>query len=182
MRRSTLLLTLAALVVLAVAVSQYRRSMREHYQKLDIERRDQWINETLTRINQGDSRVQFYSTANTDMMLEAIRGMPEVQTIVFEQAMDLSDEALKDLQSLPNLTRLEFRGQPEIDDESLSFIAQCQQVEVLIIRYCKVTDEGLPALARMRRLKELHHAGQFSEQALTRLRELLPGLITGAAL
>jgi hypothetical protein len=182
MKRRILLMLLSALAVLAVAFSQYRRSMREHYRKLDIERRDQWINETLTRITGGNSRVHFYSTANTDMMLKAIRGMPEVQTIVFEQAMDLSDEALMDLQSLPNLTRLEFRGQPEIDDESLSLIAQCQHVEVLVIRYCKVTDDGLPVIAEMRRLKEFHHAGQFDEQALTRLRERLPELISEIAL
>jgi hypothetical protein len=87
-----------------------------------------------------------------------------------------------DLQSLPNLTRLEFRGQPEIDDESLSLIAQCQHVEVLVIRYCKVTDDGLPVIAEMRRLKEFHHAGQFDEQALTRLRERLPELISEIAL
>lgn len=75
-------------------------------------------------------------------MLEAIRGVPEVQTIVFQQAMNLSDEALKHLRSLPNLTRLEFRGQPEINNANLSLIAPCQQVEVLVIRYCKVTDEA----------------------------------------
>lgn len=182
MKRSTLLMSLAALAILGAAISQYRRSMREYYLMLDIERRDQWINETLSGIKQGNSQLHFYSTANTDMMLEAIRGMPEVQSIVFEQAMDLSGDSLKYLQSLPKLTRLEFRGQPEINNESLSLIAQCQQLEVLVIRYCKVTDEGLPVLASMARLKEIQHAGQFSEQGLTRLRERLPELTTGKAL
>lgn len=173
MKRSTLFVSLTALVALAVAISQYQRSMREHYRMLDLMRRDRWISETLIGIRQGKSQLHFYSTANTDMMLEAIHGMPEVQTIVFEQAMDLSDDSLKHLQSLPNLTRLEFRGQPEINNESLALIAQCQQLEVLVLRYCKVTDEGLPVFATMTRLKEVQHAGQFSEQGMTRLRELL---------
>ena len=142
-----------------------------------IERRDQWIADTTADLRDGNRSVFLYSCINTDLLLEGISGMPEVREITFEQTIDLTDEGLNQLPSFPNLIRVEFRGEPSLNDQNIALLSNCQNLESVVIIASNVTDAGLKTLAEIPQLKQFQHRGQFSEAALEELRQKLPNCI-----
>lgn len=146
------------------------------FRALEIERRDQWIAETIARLKNGESSVYLYSCVNTDLLLEKIEGMPEVERIVFEQTIDLSPKGFRYLPSFPNLRHLDFRGEKTLNDETITILAECKALEILGIKLCGVTDAGIPVIGRISSLKEFRHSREIGKPALSALTDSSPGI------
>jgi hypothetical protein len=146
-------------------------------QELETQRRDEWIADTIDRLKKGEPSVYLYSCANTDLLLEKIEGMPEVQRIVFERTIDLSAKGIRYLSSFPNLRHLDFRGEKALNDETITILVHCKTLETLGIKLCDVTDAGIPAIAKISTLKEFRHSRDIGQTALSALIESSPGMI-----
>ena len=72
----------------------------------------------------------------------------------------ITDEGLKEVPKLQNLTRLHMFGTYRITDAGLKELAKLQKLEVLILRSSKgrskFTDAGLKELAKLQKLTTLH--------------------------
>ncbi len=172
-------LLVSLLVVFVLIASGYFWSQNAALQArtLQLERRDQWIAGTIAQLKNGESSVYLYSCANTDLLLEKIAAMPEVERIVFEQTIDLSPKGLQYLPSFPNLRHLDFRGEKALDDKTIAILSECHALEILGIKLCGVTDAGIPMIGRISNLKELRHSGNFSETALQALLRSSPDIV-----
>lgn len=141
-----------------------------------IESRDKWINDTISRLETGQTEVALYSCSNTDFMLEMIAGMEQVESVYFQQTIDLTDDGLRFLPTLPNLKELEFSGEPSLTNDSLAIISKCEQLKFLSLKLTGVTDPGLDAMSKMTHLELFDHYGQFSSEAIESLSKKLPNL------
>lgn len=112
-----------------------------------IERRDAWIREHRERLEGGKKLLHLYSTINTNVLLTELAGMPEVEQIVFEETVDLSEEGLRQLKSFPNLRLVEFHNEDAVDDSALQYITACDGLEtVSFVGKTWVTEAGLRQL------------------------------------
>ena len=154
--RRAIIYTTASIALLAGAVFSlqvFRRHVAEQLRIAEIQRRDAWIADTIAKLRSGNSSVFFYSTIDTNVMLERIAGMPEVHEITFEGTIDLSNDGLSRLPSFPNLRELDFRGEAALSDESIHVLTGCQNLESLGIKSSNVTDTGLASVAAIPKLR-----------------------------
>lgn len=170
-----------AVILLAIsaltALGYHWIETAKYHAALELKRRDDWIADTIASLKKGESSVSLYSCANTNLLLEKIQDMPEVERIVFEQTLDLSAEGLQYLPSLPNLRQLEFRGDKALNDQTIDILTRCQRLETVGIKLCGVTDDGLLIIAKIPNLKTFRYSGSFSQPALSALGEKLPDTI-----
>ncbi len=93
-------------------------------------------------------------------------------------AVDLPDDRVQELVPLAEHTRLRVLeiNWPRYFDDELRHFAAFEDLEYLRLSYAtNLTDAGLDHLARLPRLKVLDlTGGEFSEEALARLRRALP--------
>lgn len=174
-------IAVSLLVAFAVTVGGYcwLRTAKQsalQFRALEIERRNQWIADTITGLKNGESSVYLYSCVNTDLLLEKIEGMSEVERIVFEQTIDLSPKGFRYLPSFPNLRHLDFRGEKALNDETITTLTECKALEILGVKLCGVTDAGIPTIARISTLKEFRHSSEIGQATLAALIESSPGI------
>ncbi len=167
---------LVALLVGGYFLFRTVHQSRLNIRALEIERRDQWIADTIAQLKDGESSVYLYSCVNTDLLLEELEGMPEVEKIIFEKTIDLSPKGFRYLPSFPNLRHLDFRGEKALNDETITILADCKALEILGIKLCGVTDAGIPAIGRISSLKELRHSREIGKDALSALHGISPGV------
>lgn len=175
MRKFTIA-TFALLLSFGVLISfRVAQSTSEQNRLAEIERRDKWINDTISQVAAGQSSVSLYSCTNTNLMLEKLAGMEQIESVSFQQTIDLTDDGLQFLAELPNLNQLEFSGE-SISNDSMQILAQCKNLRLLSLQLTGVTDAGLDTISQMPQLEAFHHYGQFSPEAMKSLSEKIPGL------
>lgn len=171
------ILILSGMFALAcVSVCVIRMKAHEAARIAEVERRDEWIANTVASLKSGQSSVSLYSCINTDVMLEKLAGMHEVQSVAFIQTHDLTQNGMLFLPKLPNLRQLNFHGEKALTDETIAIVARCGKLETLDIKACKVTDAGLEAVATISSLRRFSHDGHFGQTALDALAAKLPDL------
>ena len=149
---------------------------RESAEQARIESRDKWINDKISAVKAGQTHVSLYSCINTDLMLEKLAGMEQIESVHFQETIDLTDNGLRFLQTLPNLKRLEFSGELSLTNANLVFVSHCEQLKFLSLKCTGVTDAGLNAMSKMTHLELFDHYGQFSSEAIESLSKKLPNL------
>jgi len=170
-----------ALIFATCCFLWWRSRLNEQLEAEARQRRDAWIADTISELQSGTSSVYLYSCVNTKVMLERISGMPEVEEVIFEQTIDLSDDGLNQLMTLPNLRELDFRGESHLSDSNVRLLAGCLSLESLGIKSCNVTDVGLDDIAKIPKLRSFRHAGQFSKPALQELQTTRPDCVISDA-
>lgn len=126
---------------------------RSHY-PTDAQR-DAWIDEQRARLEAGDNDVFLYNSVNTDVLLDRISGMPQVERLGFEGTADLSETGLRLLKTFPNLRHLSFRGEPAVSDATFRHICECTQLQSLSLYCTKVTGPGLKSIGKLANLRTL---------------------------
>ena len=172
MRTGVILTGICLLCVSIMVVNRGCQSARQ----ARIESRNKWINATISRIEAGQTDVALYSCINTDLLLEKIAGMPQVESVFFQQTIDLTDDGLQFLQTLPSLKRLEFDHEKSVTNKSLEIVSKCKQLNFLSLKGTRVTDAGLDIISKMTQLEAFDHYGQFSPAAIESLSKKFPTL------
>ena len=140
-----------------------------------IEKRDKWISDTVSEVAAGQTHVVLYSCINTDFMLESLAGMEHLESISFQQTIDLTDEGLQHLTKMPNLKELSFCGE-SISNDSIRILTKCTCLTSLSLELTRVSDAGLESIAKIPQLRSFDHFGQFSEEAIESLSARAPDL------
>jgi hypothetical protein len=149
---------------------------REQSRRAEIERRDLWVFSIKGSLEKGESQVSLYSCSNTDFLLSSIREMPQVESILFLQTIDLSDAGIAELPTFPNLKHLVFSGERGLNNSNFEILAKCKSLEVLELKRTKVTDSGLGIVSQMTTLRSIFLSSEFSNEAVENLRTLRPDL------
>ena len=137
---------------------------------------------------------EFIWTGGDDGLVQVSR-LAELESLSIESAIQ-SASALRCLQKMRSLRNLTFTGTLRIDDDSLREVARCKglrQLHLDLVKvsdkgiahfrrlrsltvldaFCDVTDEGMPALCGLRRLRGLGLAGpRISDVGVESLRRL----------
>jgi uncharacterized membrane protein/mono/diheme cytochrome c family protein len=88
----------------------------------------------------------------------------------------LSEEGLKELSKLPNLTRLRI-DKTNITDQNLAHIKGLPNLEYLNLYNTQITDKGLAQLTSLKNLKSLYlWQTQVSREGVQNLQKQIPGL------
>ena len=170
------LILLLSVATFFAALWGFAYLQREHYRKAQGERRDLWVFSIKGSLEKGERSVSLYSSENTDFLLSAIRGMPEVESILFLQTVDLSDVGIAELPSFPNLKSLTFNGERALNDANIETLAQCEKLEVLDLNRTNVTKTGLEVITRLPALRTLMLSSDISRETIEHLRDLRPDL------
>ncbi|MFN7878157.1 MAG: hypothetical protein ACK5PB_22760 [Pirellula sp.] len=166
-----------AFLALFIGIWLLASRQREQFRRSGEERRDLWVFSVKSRLEKGEREVALYSCANTDFLLSSIRGMPEVESILFLETIDLSDRGIDVLPTFPNLKRLVFAGERGLNDSNLKILQQCQSLEVLEINRTQVTEPGIGAIKKIRTLKSIVLSSEFGNEAVEELRASRPDLL-----
>ena len=100
---------------------------------------EQWISHEIQRLEDGNKQVFCYSTVNTDVLLERIAGMPQVEELAFEDT-DLSETGLRLLKTFPNLKHLSFAGVGCLNEETIGYIEECENLESVTLPNAKLIE------------------------------------------
>ena len=138
-----LVVVLGGIGLLFVSIVVLNRGCESAAEQARIESRDRWVNGAISRLEAGQTTLALYSCNNTDFMLQKIAGMEQIESVLFQQTIDLTDGGLQFLQTLPNLEKLEFDGEGSLTNDSLKIISDCKQLRFLSLKATSVTDAGL---------------------------------------
>lgn len=166
-----------AFLALFISILLLASRQREQFRRDGEERRDLWVFSVKSRLENGEREVSLYRCANTDFLLSSIRGMPEVESILFLETIDLSDQGIEVLPTFPNLKHLVFAGERGLDDSNLKVLQQCQSLEVLEITRTLVTVHGLKTIEKMKTLRTIVLSSEFGNEAVEELRKSRPDLL-----
>jgi hypothetical protein len=140
-----------------VALVDFAAVQRSKKYDQDVRRDNaEWVSKTKTALRAGkQSKLHFYSSRHTGEMVNEFAGMPEVTSMVFEST-DLTDDGVKTIASLPNLSALTlYGGMPGVGNRGIRFLADHQHLAKLTILNTNVTDDGLAILPTLPALTEL---------------------------
>lgn len=166
-----------AFLALFIGILLLSSWQREQVRRAGEERRDLWVFSVKSRLEKGEREVSLYSCANTDFLLSSIRGMPEVELILFSETIDLSDKGVEVLPTFPNLKHLAFKGERGLNDSNLKVLQQCQSLEVLEINRTLVTEHALKTIEKMKTLRTIVLSSEFGSEAVEELRVSRPDLL-----
>ena len=175
MRKATALVL--AIIVLFTGMWLLASWQREQYRRAEKERRDLWVFSIKGSLEKGERQVSLYSCSNTDFLLSSIRGMPEVESILFQQTIDLSDVGIAELPTFPHLKHLVFKGERGLKDSNFELLAKCSSLEILELNRTNVTDKGLVFVSQMKTLRTIVLSSEFSYEAVENLRAMRPELV-----
>ena len=120
-------------------------------------------------------RLDLSLTRITDLGIERLRPLTEVEELNLFACEHISDTSLAHLRHWKNLRRLNLRG-TDITDTGLAYVASHRRLEALDISVTQVTDNGMEHLAELTELRDLTlGANKITELGLHVL-ELLPNL------
>jgi hypothetical protein len=148
-----------------LAWDRERTRQEQHNSKLSNE----WIKSERERLAGGQtSQVYFYSTADTDSLVDQLSGMPEVKELTFELT-DLSDDGVLAIVGLPNIECLTFYGgKLRVGNRGLGLLRGQKTLVTLKLVNTDVTDDGLAVLQTLPNLKNLTiYRDGFREKLLT---------------
>lgn len=117
--------------------------------------RDEWIAREKARIDAGETHLAFYSSVNTNVLLDELSGHSRVQQISFQQTQDLDESGLEELSRFPNLRELTFFCEPSLDSRTISHLAACDGLENLSVDVTKLDSAGVKTIATIESLKRL---------------------------
>jgi hypothetical protein len=89
--------------------------------------------------------------------LSHLAGKESLRALVLDN-VQLTDDALGTLHSLPNLSFLDLRKNPNLTDEGLGHLAEFQNLTHLNLEYCGITDAGVSRLANNIALEQIYLA------------------------
>lgn len=171
-----ILIAIGASVVIAWFLTAAYQNYRLGWDRLRIRQEeyaskvaDEWIKGEKVRLTNGQtSQVYFYSTANTDSLVNQLSGMPEIKGLTFDLT-NLSDDGVRAIAGLPNIERLTFYGgRPRVGNRGLELLSGQKTLATLKLVNIDVTDDGLAVLQTLPKLKNLTiYREGFREKLLT---------------
>lgn len=128
-------------------------------QSEDLTRDLKWIETKKSLLSEGKtSKVQFYCTTNTDILIRYLAGMREVKKLSF-QMTDLSSVGLKVVANLPEIEELVLYGsvsnEPKDFKEHLMILSRNTKLSTLRLISLKLTDEAISVLPMFQRLENV---------------------------
>ena len=119
--------------------------------------------------------LHFYETDVTDQDLKGLIKVDQMTSLTLRLCPQVTIEGLKELAKLKQLSYLSLGG-PHITDATLKELATLQQITWLDLGDCpKVTDKGLKELGRLKKLKSLYLCNSLVTKAgKFELRQALP--------
>lgn len=155
------------------ALEREQLRQQQYVQKLNGE----WIQKEIERLTSGKSDfVFFYSTGNTDALVQQLSTMPEVRGLTFETT-DLSDVGVTFIATLPNIEKLTILG-GTVGDTGLNTLRSLENLKTLHMVNLELTDDGLVTLLSMKNLEFLtiysdnRSKTKLTDSAIKYLREL----------
>jgi hypothetical protein len=82
------------------------------------------------------------------------RNLPRVRGLVFGE-LPITDAALKELSTFPELTSLHITSCPGVTDQGLAEVGRLTKLRRLDVGFCSINGEGLVHLAKLNNLREL---------------------------
>ena len=145
------------------AAEREQRRQEQYVQKLN----EDWIRKEIERLTTGQSDfVFFYSTGNTDALIQKLSSMPEVRGLTFETT-DLSDLGVTFIATLPNIEKLTIHG-GTVGNSGLNSLRNLENLKTLHMVNLELTDDGLITLLSMKNLETLTvYSNQRSKTKLT---------------
>jgi hypothetical protein len=150
---------------------------REQFRRAEVERRDLWVFSVKSSLEKGEREISLYSCANTDFLLSSIRGMSEVESILFLQTIDLSEKGIEVLTTFPKLKHLVFAGERGLNDSNLEILTRCLSLEALEINRTNVTESGLEVVTKIKTLRSIVLSSEFGNESVEELRASRPDLL-----
>lgn len=165
---------------LLAAVKSFRHAIENEGRRQEqyiLEQNDEWIKGEIEKLTSGQSSgVYFYSTTNSDSLVNRLSGMPEIRRLTFETT-DLTDDGVKIIATLPNLDKLTIHG-GATTDAGLTSLSHIPTLRTLHLVNLKLTDQGLATLLALRDLEYLtiycgeNSKSKLSNAAVQNLRQL----------
>jgi hypothetical protein len=115
---------------------------------------EEWIEGEIGKLESGQtSGVLFYSTSNTDELVNRLSGMAQIKRLTF-WTTDLSDNGLSIIGKLPCLEKLTVHG-GNSSDHGLQFLSQNRTLKTLHLVNVDLTTKGLFASESIHELENL---------------------------
>ena len=153
----------AAIPAARLAAERERYRQEQYVKKLN----EKWIRGEIEKLTSGQSDfVYFYSTGNTDALVEQLASMPELHGLTFETT-DLSDVGATFIATLPNVEKLTIHG-GTVGNSGLNALRNLERLKTLHLVNLELTDDGLVTLLSMKNVETLTiYSNQRSKAKLT---------------
>ena len=116
----------------------------------------EWFDASVSAVKQGKSdRIDFYDTPRADERLKSITGLSGVKAISFSSPCDVTEEGIKVLPTLPDLTWVTFYH-ISIKEAYFDQLQSCEALEKLILNPSSDSEFELRTALALPKLKELH--------------------------
>jgi hypothetical protein len=90
------------------------------------------------------------------VLLARISGSRNVESLVIRQTLDLNESGLAALATFPLLSTLTISGETLLNDETIGFVTDCENLEALELECTAITSQSFPSLVKLRNLKKLN--------------------------